>query len=217
MAHHHRQNRNPGRQAHSPPGRSAPDHRHGHLRRRYQDARHAPRLHRAQPARRGAHQIHRHQARRSRTPASPPSSPARTPRKSGPSPAALPCPACAFRTITCWRIDRVYFIGHPVAVVVATDRYIARDAAGPDRSRLRAAAGRHRSRKGARARRARRASGMARQRRLQLITRKAATSTRRLREAEVIVKQRITSQRLIPTAMETRGVVAEWQRRRQSA
>src|SRR5438132_2183491 len=25
-------------------------------------------------------------------------------------------------------IDRVYFIGHPVAVVVATDRYIARDA-----------------------------------------------------------------------------------------
>jgi CO/xanthine dehydrogenase Mo-binding subunit len=30
-------------------------------------------------------------------------------------------------------------------------------------------------------------------------------------DAEVIVKQRITSQRLIPTAMETRGVVAEWQ------
>src|ERR1700730_14110463 len=26
-------------------------------------------------------------------------------------------------------MDRVYFIGHPVAVVVATDRYIARDAA----------------------------------------------------------------------------------------
>ena len=29
-------------------------------------------------------------------------------------------------------------------------------------------------------------------------------------EAEVVVKQRITSQRLIPTSMETRGVVAEW-------
>ena len=29
-------------------------------------------------------------------------------------------------------------------------------------------------------------------------------------EAEVVVKQRITSQRLIPAAMETRGVVAEW-------
>ena len=24
--------------------------------------------------------------------------------------------------------DRVYFVGHPVAVVIATDRYIARDA-----------------------------------------------------------------------------------------
>jgi len=30
------------------------------------------------------------------------------------------------------------------------------------------------------------------------------------RDAEVIVRQRITSQRLIPTAMETRGVIAEW-------
>ena len=29
-------------------------------------------------------------------------------------------------------------------------------------------------------------------------------------EADVVVKQRITSQRLIPTAMETRGVVAEY-------
>src|SRR5205814_1858768 len=29
-------------------------------------------------------------------------------------------------------------------------------------------------------------------------------------EADVVVKQRITSQRLIPMAMETRGVVAEW-------
>jgi carbon-monoxide dehydrogenase large subunit len=29
---------------------------------------------------------------------------------------------------TCLAADRVYFVGHPVAVVVATDRYIARDA-----------------------------------------------------------------------------------------
>jgi carbon-monoxide dehydrogenase large subunit len=29
-------------------------------------------------------------------------------------------------------------------------------------------------------------------------------------EADVVIKQRITSQRLIPSAMETRGVVAEW-------
>src|SRR4029077_7694713 len=29
-------------------------------------------------------------------------------------------------------------------------------------------------------------------------------------EADVIVKQRITSERLVPMAMETRGVLAEW-------
>ena len=44
-------------------------------------------------------------------------------------PAALRCPACACRITTFWRTDRVYFVGHPVAVVVATDRYLARDAA----------------------------------------------------------------------------------------
>src|SRR5690242_21514248 len=33
-------------------------------------------------------------------------------------------------------------------------------------------------------------------------------------EAEVVVKQRITSQRLVPMAMETRGVVAEWRDRK---
>ena len=48
---HHHQTRNARRQAHPPPRRSAPDHRHRHLPRRYQDARHASRLHRAQPAR----------------------------------------------------------------------------------------------------------------------------------------------------------------------
>ncbi len=29
-------------------------------------------------------------------------------------------------------------------------------------------------------------------------------------EADVVVKERITSQRLIPTSMETRGCVADW-------
>src|SRR6266699_3541588 len=57
--------------------------------------------------------------------------------------------------------DRVYFVGHPVAVAVATDGYLAGDATY-------------------------------------------------FAEVNVVVKQRITSQRLIPMAMETRGVVAEW-------
>ena len=59
--HHHHQNRKTGRQAHSPPRRSAPDHRHGHLRRRHQDARHALRGHSAQPARRGEDPLDRYQ------------------------------------------------------------------------------------------------------------------------------------------------------------
>src|SRR5579883_1339517 len=75
--------------------------------------------------------------------------------------------------------DRVYFTGHPVAVVVATDRYIARDAADlveVDYEPLPA----------------------------------VTDIEKAFSEAEVVVKQRITSQRLIPTSMETRGVVAEW-------
>ena len=39
--------------------------------------------------------------------------------------AARRCPDCACRTIDLLAQDRVYFVGHPVAVVVATDRYIA--------------------------------------------------------------------------------------------
>ena len=35
-------------------------------------------------------------------------------------------------------------------------------------------------------------------------------------EADVVVKQRITSQRLIPSAMETRGVVADWKKAEKS-
>ena len=48
---------------------------------------------------------------------------------SGQCPAALPCPACAFPDHRILAQDRVYYVGHAVAVVVATDKYIARDAA----------------------------------------------------------------------------------------
>ncbi len=112
--------------------RSAPDHRHRDLRRRYQDAGHAPRLHRAQPAR-----ARRRSSRINMKPRARASRRGRGVhrrgyrRTSARCPAALRCPACACRITTSWRSDRVYFVGHPVAVVVATDRYIARDAADP--------------------------------------------------------------------------------------
>ncbi len=63
-------------------------------------------------------------------------------------------------------IDRVYLVGHPVAVVVATDRYIARDGVELIEVDYEVRECRGRSRKGARARRTRGASAVARQRRI---------------------------------------------------
>ena len=55
--HHNHQTANYVRQAPPPPGRSAPDHRHGALCRRSEDARHASRHRGAQPLRRSEHQV----------------------------------------------------------------------------------------------------------------------------------------------------------------
>src|SRR5207247_777353 len=105
--------------------------------------------------------------------------------------------------------DRVYFVGHPVAVVVATDRYIAADAldlievdyeplpAVSDPEKALAA--------GAPAVHPEWPDNIA-----FTYHQEGGDSEKAFKEAEVVVKQRITSQRLIPTAMETRGVVAEY-------
>jgi aerobic carbon-monoxide dehydrogenase large subunit len=105
--------------------------------------------------------------------------------------------------------DRVYFVGHPVAVVVATDRYLAADAADaveveyeelpavadPEKALAPGAPSVH----------------------PQWPDNSAFTFHQEggdvesaFREADVVVRQRITSQRLVPNAMETRGVVADW-------
>src|SRR5579883_2664879 len=105
--------------------------------------------------------------------------------------------------------DRVYFTGHPVAVVVATDRYIARDAADlvevdyeplpavtdPEKALAAGAPAVHPEWPDNTAFNYHQEGG---------------DIEKAFSEAEVVVKQRITSQRLIPTSMETRGVVAEW-------
>jgi len=105
--------------------------------------------------------------------------------------------------------DRVYYVGHPVAVVVASDRYIARDAADlievdydplpavtdPEKALAEGAPAVHPEWPGNVAFTFHQDGGNVEQ---------------AFAEAEVVVKQRITSQRLIPTAIETRGVVAEW-------
>jgi carbon-monoxide dehydrogenase large subunit len=106
-------------------------------------------------------------------------------------------------------MDRVYFVGHPVAVVVATDRYIARDAAelieieyeptpavaDPEKALAPGAPAVH----------PQWPDNIA-----FTYHQEGGDVAKAFAEADVIVKQRITSQRLIPNSMETRGVVAEW-------
>ena len=105
--------------------------------------------------------------------------------------------------------DRVYFQGHPVAVVVASDRYIASDAAdliGVDYEPLSAVADAEKAiAPGAPAVHPDWPDNTA-----FTFHQEGGDVEAAFREAEVIVRQRITSQRLIPTAMETRGVVADW-------
>src|SRR3989441_8871432 len=107
--------------------------------------------------------------------------------------------------------NRVYFVGHPVAVVVATDRYLAGDAADlveVDYEVLPAVADPEKAQaKGAPAVHPEWPDNIA-----FTYHQEGGDVDKAFAEAEVVVKQRITSQRLIPMAMETRGVVAEWRR-----
>jgi carbon-monoxide dehydrogenase large subunit len=105
--------------------------------------------------------------------------------------------------------DRVYFVGHPVAVVVATDRYIAADALDlveVDYEPLAAVADPEKALSpGAPAVHPEWPDNVA-----FTYHQEGGDPEKAFKDAEVVVKQRITSQRLIPTAMETRGVVAEY-------
>ena len=104
---------------------------------------------------------------------------------------------------------RVYFVGHPVAVVVATDRYIARDAADlveVDYDVLPAVADPERALEaGAPPVHPEWPDNIA-----FTYHQEGGDANQAFKEAEVVVKQRIISQRLIPTPLETRGVVAEF-------
>src|SRR5213080_4469875 len=105
--------------------------------------------------------------------------------------------------------DRVYFVGHPVAVVVARDRYLARDAADlieVDYEALPAVADPEKAlAKGAPAVHPQWPDNVA-----FTYHQDGGNVDKAFAEADVVVKQRITSQRLVPMAMETRGAVAEW-------
>jgi len=106
-------------------------------------------------------------------------------------------------------IDRVYFVGHPVAVVVATDRYIARDAADcieVNWEPLEAVTDVEKAlQPGAPAVHPEWPDNTA-----FTYHQEGGDVEGAFAEAEVVVKQRLISQRLVPCAMETRGVVADW-------
>ena len=105
--------------------------------------------------------------------------------------------------------DRVYFVGHPVAVVVATDRYIAADAADlieVDYEPTQAVSDPEKAiAPGAPAIHPEWPDNIA-----FTYHQEGGEPEKAFAGAEVVVKQRITSQRLIPTSMETRGVVADY-------
>ena len=105
--------------------------------------------------------------------------------------------------------DRVYLVGHPVAVVVATDRYIAADAADlieVDYEVLPAVSDPEKAlAPGAPAVHPQWPDNTA-----FTFHQEGGDISGAFAQADVVVKQRITSQRLIPTSMETRGVVADW-------
>src|ERR1700722_10452135 len=129
--------------------------------------------------------------------------------KVGPVPCGASLPGLRVPHHYILAIDRVYFVGHPVAVVVASDRYIARDAAeaieveweplpavsDPEKALEPGAPAVHPEWPDNTAFNYHQDGG---------------DIDKAFAEAEVVVKQRITSQRLIPASMETRGVVAEW-------
>ncbi len=105
--------------------------------------------------------------------------------------------------------DRVYFVGHAVAVVIATDRYLARDAADlveVDYERVAAVADPEKAlAPSAPAVHPQWPDNIAFK-----FHQEGGDTEKAFRDADLVVRQRITSQRLLPTSIETRGVLAEW-------
>ncbi len=130
-------------------------------------------------------------------------------RDVGPVPCAASLPGLRVPEHKVLATDRVYYVGHPVAVVVAADRYVAQDAldlieveyepqpavADPEKALEPGAPAVHPEWPDNKA---------------FTYTHEGGDTAKAFAEADVVVKQRIVSQRLIPTAMETRGVVAAW-------
>ncbi|PYT24929.1 MAG: carbon monoxide dehydrogenase [Acidobacteria bacterium] len=127
----------------------------------------------------------------------------------GPVPCGASLPGLRVPAHSILAKDRVYYVGHPVAVAVATDRYIARDAIDlieVDYEPLQAVSDPEKALEpGAPAVHPEWPDNTA-----FTFHQEGGEPEKAFKEAEVVVKQRITSQRLVPTSIETRGVVADY-------
>lgn len=104
--------------------------------------------------------------------------------------------------------DRVYFVGHPIAAVVATDRYLARDAVdliAIDYEELPVVVDPEEAAKGGALVHENFGDNIAYK-----LTAGEGDIDAALNQADHVIKQRILNQRLAPIAMETRGVLARY-------
>jgi len=128
--------------------------------------------------------------------------------KIGPVPCAAAIPGLKVPDHRPLARDRVYFVGHPVAAVVAADAYAARDAVDKievDYEELPAVVDAEKAAKGGPFVHQHFGTNIAYK-----LTAGEGDIEAALRSAEKVIKQRILNQRLAPVAMEPRGVLARY-------
>src|SRR5579864_4201688 len=129
--------------------------------------------------------------------------------KGGPVPCGASLPGLRIPHHYILATDRVYFVGHAVAVVVASDRYIARDAAEEievEYEVLQAVADPEKAlAPGAPAVHPQWPDNVAFR-----FEQKGGDVDAAFASADVVCKQRMISQRMVANPMETRGCVASW-------
>ncbi len=127
--------------------------------------------------------------------------------KCGTVPCAAAIPDLKRPTHYSMALDRVYFVGHPVAMVIANDRYLARDAADlveVDYEPLPTVSDPEDALKpGAPLAHPEFGTNVA-------FKTSGADLSDIFKKADKIVKQKLYNQRLVPCAMEPRGIIAHW-------
>jgi carbon-monoxide dehydrogenase large subunit len=128
--------------------------------------------------------------------------------KIGPVPCAAALPDLKTPDHRVLATDKVYFVGHPVAVVVATDRYVAKDAADliqVDYDELPVVMDEEKGAQGGPVVHEKFGTNIAYK-----LTAGEGDIEAALKSADKVIKQRILHKRLLPIAMEPRGVLARY-------